>query len=212
MKTINRLLEKFKTIFLLLLGIFFSCMILWNKIFRLRIPKDIPFIFTEILFIFLLIVCISYFYAFCHLLFFYKKKSNNIFIEYLYYPLEYLYRYILKQQFFKIFVEIMLTRILNYHKQILILFVYLFHITESIKIFISIIFILDVFYKKHLEYIYEVIPLLLFVLFFNILAYFIKDRAGVLKQFLEEHALILAEDKETNYSENFVNEKIYVII
>jgi ABC-type multidrug transport system fused ATPase/permease subunit len=47
-----------KRLFLLFTGIFIFMFIIWNRFIRVRLPKDVPFILTDLSLILLLITCI----------------------------------------------------------------------------------------------------------------------------------------------------------
>lgn len=186
-------INKFITFLSIILCFIICTFYIWFKFIRERLPRDIPFNLNILMFIFLCVICISYFIAII----------NCIIIPQT--PNKYILKFYQKLQFILIFFDNVDTSlkknnivnkvINNIITKIIIIFklydttnneyfYYVFNLTP--RIILSLLFCFDVFYTKRLENFYNFLSISLIPLLYNYMVFSISKVNEIEIQGLEK--------------------------
>lgn len=210
--------EKILKTISILFAIIYILFLFWNRLFRSRLPKTLDGIYTTYqVTVFILLLLLSIFmiiYTLKSLLHKQKKGIIKLYIEkilnstsgyfFITYVLnapkilyEWLYQYITIRSFIEKFgVKIWNMDPYKYCK-------HLIFIIYFIRIFVCIIFIIDIIYFNKFDYFYKSLLLLLVILTLRCCIFILKDLSAKNKLYIEKEFLIIEvnENKDGFYAE-----------
>lgn len=209
---ISKLLTNLSALF----GFLYICLILWSRLILQRLPKDLDGNYTSIQFI---SFCFLFFISFLILCINLKKllnikfSTNSIYnkilsssfyvniVKYILEAPKNLYHWLLQYIVIRDPIENLGIKIWNmdpykYNKTIIFAMYFL-------RIFVSIVFIIDIFYFNKLEYLYKILIIILIPITFQGFLYIIKDFSKWNKEYIEEEFLIIEpnENRDGFYAE-----------
>ena len=207
---------KILEIFSIILGIFISLLILWNRVLRERLPRILDgnyepyqmFVFVLLLFTSLFSIIISI----KNILNIPLEPKNKYIIKFIELELVkkisyYIYEYILKAPEHAGIWFFNTINIIDYirdfgcfiwkqdpykHTKILVYSMYI------IRIFVSIIFLIDVLIFHQFFYFYKIAILLIIPVLFKIFLFVIKDSSEFNRKYYTEHYIVVESNKEIN--------------
>lgn len=202
----NLNLEHILKLMSITLATIYIIFIFWNRLFRLRLPRILDGNYTDIQLIAFTLIFFSCLFILIHSLHkLFSKKQTSIFKYYINYILEtriskfiikyiinapkhlydLLYEYITIRPFIeKIGVKVWNMDPYDYCKPILFTI-------YSIRIFVCIIFIIDIIYFQKFNYFYKSLILLLIPIIFKTSIYIIQDMSKKNKAYIEKEFLII---------------------
>ena len=139
-----------KEIFLALMGLLFVLFIVWNRFIRVRLPKDIPFILTDLKFILLSFTCLicslSLYILIKEYLYPSKLLSHNIINKFITKSLQTFDRKIKDIDFIWIKSEFIHLKIIIYAHKYISYSKYIYLIFQLPKIVVPFSLVIDIFY------------------------------------------------------------------
>lgn len=230
-------IKKLAETFSILLGLFIVIFLIWNRL-RVRLPKVLDGVYSlqqYVVFCFLFfIMCVLLFVSVKKILN-YKLQPNGLInklfeipgvtfivgniIIYIFNAPKNLYNWLYDYIIIRPFIETLGVKIWNYDPYN-INFKYMLFFTYSIRIFICVIFIIDIFYFHCLKYFYKSLILVLGLMIFRVCLYIIKDLSQKNKIYIETEYLIIEAnetgdgfyvDPNKNYEEILTQKQIDVL-
>lgn len=174
---------------LIFIGLLITTIILWNRLLRIRLPRVLPFILTNLNLLTLLCICISLGFVLIVLVFNYFKTSqkipNNIILVFNDYIYRSLYHFnekikeIISTNFNVDLIDIYLI-ILNFLRKYILKSKFIFFIFNAPKILLPLLLLNDIFYFNEIKYFYSfsillLMPLIYRYLFYNLYRFYIHE-------------------------------------
>lgn len=203
------------------IAVIYILFLFWNRVFRIRLPKNLDNNYSEIhviIFTFLFLSCIFFLCFSIHkviskmylkkkgklsyyLSYIMETKISKFLIEYLINAPKHLYELFYQYITFRPLIEkfgIIVWNMDPYYYCKAILF-----IVYSLRIFVCIIFIIDIMYFKSFNYFYKSLIILLIPLIIKTSLYIIQDMSKKNKAYIEEEFLIIeVNETKDGYNTN----------
>ena len=163
-----------KHFILIIIGFFIVNWILWNRLFRLKLPRTVPFELNDYLFLLCFYTMFIFVFLVCYTIFsFFVKTSSNTNYKFNIYN-ESLQELDLKFKSFDIIWEKtrqLHVKLIYYSKKFQTKIKYIYWFMHLPKIILPIILFVEIFKYQYINYFYKALPLLLLPLLFRYLYY-----------------------------------------